>query len=160
MTERIPRTSFILLLTSLILSVSCGRDVVFTDSIAIPERTWTLDEKPSFEVQVSDTIIANNISFILRTGSDYPFRNIFLFVSTVLPDGKILTDTVQYNLADEKGDWYGRGFGDLHSLSLPYKSNIYFPLKGTYLFNVQHGMRIEDLEGVYDIGLRVEKIRK
>jgi gliding motility-associated lipoprotein GldH len=160
MTERIPRTSFILLLTSLILSVSCGRDVVFTDSIAIPERTWTLDEKPSFEVQVSDTIIANNISFILRTGSDYPFRNIFLFVSTVLPDGKILTDTVQYNLADEKGDWYGRGFGDIHSLSLPYKSNIYFPLKGTYLFNVQHGMRIEDLEGVYDIGLRVEKIRK
>lgn len=147
-------------LVSLLLSVSCGRNVVFTDSFAIPERIWTLNEKPSFDVQVSDSITANNISFLIRTGSDYPFRNIFLFVSTVLPDGKTLTDTVQYNLADDKGDWYGKGFGDIHSLSLPYKSNIYFPLKGTYQFKIQHGMRIEDLEGVYDIGLRVEKIRK
>lgn len=160
MTKRILKNTFILVLTSLFLTVSCGRDVVFTDSFAIPERTWTLNEKPSFEVEVSDTVTANNISFLIRTGSDYPFRNIFLFVSTVLPDGNTLTDTVQYNLADEKGNWYGRGFGDIHSLSLPYKSNIYFPLNGTYFFKVQHGMRIEDLEGVYDIGIRVEKIRK
>jgi gliding motility-associated lipoprotein GldH len=160
MTKRILKNSFVFVLTSLLLIVSCGRDVVFTDSVAIPESTWTLNEKPSFEVQITDTIVANNVSFLIRTGSDYPFRNIFIFVKTVLPDGKILTDTVQYNLADEKGNWYGRGFGDIHSLSLPYKSNIYFPLNGKYLFEIQHGMRIEDLEGVYDIGLKVEKIRK
>jgi hypothetical protein len=33
-------------------------------------------------------------------------------------------------------------------------------LKGTYEFSIQHGMRIENLKGVYDIGLRIEKIRK
>ena len=35
-----------------------------------------------------------------------------------------------------------------------------FPVKGTYQFKIQHGMRIEDLKGVYDFGLRIEKISK
>lgn len=115
---------------------------------------------PVFEVPVTDTICSNNIIFTIRTGSSYPYRNIYLFVTTSSPDGKNITDTLQYNLADEKGEWYGKGFGDIHELNLPYKSNVYFPLKGTYQFKIQHGMRIEDLNGVYDFGLRVAKISK
>lgn len=97
---------------------------------------------------------------MIRTGSVYPYRNIYLFVTASTPDGKTITDTLQYDLADEKGNWYGKGFGDIHALNLPYKTNVYFPLKGTYMFKIQHGMRIENLTGVYDIGLKVEKIRK
>ena len=58
-----------------------------------------------------------------------PFRNIYLFVTTTSPDGKSITDTLQYNLADEKGKWYGKGFGDIHELKLPYKSNVISLLK-------------------------------
>jgi gliding motility-associated lipoprotein GldH len=123
-------------------------------------ETWKLMDIPTFRVPISDTINSNDVIFTIRSGSSYPFRNIFLFVSTVSPDGKKITDTLQYNLADEKGKWYGRGFGDIHELNLPYKSNVYFPLKGTYEFKIQHGMRVEDLKGVYDFGLRIEKTRK
>ena len=48
----------------------------------------------------------------------------------------------------------------LHELNLPYKSNVFFPVKGTYEFKIQHGMRIENLKGVYDFGLKIEKYRK
>ena len=126
----------------------------------MPQETWKLIDIPSFKVLITDTLTSNYVSFTIRNGSSYPFRNIFLFVSTTSPDGKKITDTLQYNLADEKGKWYGRGFGDIHELNLPYKSNVFFPLKGTYEFKIQHGMRIENLKGVYDIGLRIEKIRK
>ena len=160
MTKRITNYSFILLLTSLLLTLSCKSDIVFTGFITIPDKIWKLSEKPTFEVPVTDTLSPNNIWLMIRTGSAYPFRNIYLFVTTVTPEGKSLTDTLQYNLADEKGKWYGKGVGDIHELNLPYKSNVFFPLKGTYLFKIQHGMRIEDLKGIYDIGLRVEKIRK
>ena len=81
-------------------------------------------------------------------------------MTTTSPDGKNLTDTLHYDLADEKGKWYGRGFGDVHELNLPYKSNVFFPRKGTYEFKVQHGMRIENLKGIFDIGLRIEKYKK
>jgi gliding motility-associated lipoprotein GldH len=133
---------------------------VFTDSKVLSEETWKLMDVLPFPVPIIDTITSNNVFFTIRTGSSFPFRNIFLFVTTTSPDGKTITDTLQYNLADEKGKWFGKGFGDIHELNLPYKSNIYFPRKGTYTFAVQHGMRIEDLKGVYDFGIRIEKISK
>jgi gliding motility-associated lipoprotein GldH len=139
---------------------SCNSNVVFTDSYVIPEKTWSLKDIAVFKVPVTDTVNSNNVFFTIRSGSSYPFRNIYLFVTTISPDGKSISDTLQYNLADEKGKWYGKGIGDIHSLSLPYKSNVFFPMKGTYQFKIQHGMRIEDLKGVYDFGLRIEKIIK
>ena len=133
---------------------------MYSDSQVIPDNTWRLLDTPIFNIPVTDTGTSNNVFFTIRTGSSYPYRNIYLFVTTTSPDGLSITDTLQYHLADEEGQWYGKGFGYLHELNLPYKTNVYFPVKGTYQFKVQHGMRIEDLNGVYDFGLRIEKISK
>ena len=160
MIKGINRFSSISILTFLLLLLSCNSNVVYTNSQAMAGETWKLMDMASFNVSITDTLHGNNVFFTIRNGSSYPFRNIYLFASTTSPDGKKITDTLQYNLADEKGKWYGRGFGDIHELNLPYKSNVFFPLKGTYVFKIQHGMRIENLNGVYDFGLRIEKIRK
>lgn len=158
MTRRISRYVIAVLSSFLLLLSSCNSNVVFSDTHAMADNTWKLMEIPSFRAEVDDTLISNNIFFTLRSSSSYPFRNIWLFVTTIAPDGKSITDTLQFNLADEKGKSYGRGFGDIHELDLPYKSNVYFPAKGLYQFRIQHGMRVEDLKGVYDFGLRIEKI--
>lgn len=160
MKKRIIRSVFFLLFGSLIALSSCNRDVVFSESAVMKKNSWNLMNILSFSVPVTDTVNSNNIIFTIRTGTSYPFRNIYLFVSTTSPDGKIISDTLQYNLADEKGKWLGKGFGDIRELSLPYKSNVYFPVKGSYLFNIQHGMRAEDLKGVYDFGLRIVRVSK
>ncbi|MBK7710573.1 MAG: gliding motility lipoprotein GldH [Bacteroidales bacterium] len=154
------RYSFISILTSFVLLISCNNSIVYTDSMPMPGKKWELMNIPAFIVNIDDTLTSNNVTFTIRTGSSYPFRNIFLFVKTISPDGKFITDTLEYNLADEKGKWFGKGFGDIHELNLPYKSNVFFPVKGTYQFSIQHGMRIEDLNGVYDFGLRIEKTGK
>jgi len=158
MTKGTSKLLYFLLL--IFIFTACGRNVVFTDSVQFSGKTWKLADIPVFRIQVKDTVTSNNIFFNLRTGSSYPFRNIYLFVTTISPGGKSLTDTLQYELADEKGNWRGKGFGDIHELKLPYKSNVFFPVSGTYQFSIQHGMRLEDLKGVYDIGLRVEKTVK
>ena len=160
MIKGINRISFIFMLTFLFLLSSCNSKVVYTNSQTMSEETWKLMDITAFKVPITDTLNSNNVFFTIRNGSSYQFRNIYLFVTTTSPDGKKITDTLQYNLADEKGKWYGKGFGDIHELNLPYKSNVYFPLKGTYEFKIQHGMRVENLKGVYDFGLRIEKIRK
>jgi gliding motility-associated lipoprotein GldH len=158
MTKGINR--YLFLLMPVIFLMSCGKNVVFTDSSAMAGKTWKLEDIPAFRVLVKDTLHSNNIYFVIRTGSSYPFRNIYLFVTTTAPDGKSITDTLQYDLTDEKGNWYGKGFGDIHELKLPYKSNVFFPVSGIYKIDIQHGMRIGDLKGVYDFGLRVEKTLK
>jgi len=160
MIKRINRFSFIIILTLLLLLPSCHSNIVYTNSQVMVGKTWKLADISTFKVPITDTINSNNVIFTIRSGSSFPFRNIYLFVTTTSPDGRNVNDTLQYNLADEKGNWYGKGFGDIHELNLPYKSNVYFPLKGIYEFKIQHGMRIEYLKGVYDFGLRIEKIKK
>ena len=155
-------SSYLLFLLISGLLICCGRskNIVFIDTEVIPDETWSLKQAPRFEVRINDTVSFNNITFSVRTGSSYPFRNLWLFVTTMAPNGISLTDTLEYKLADEKGNWYGKGFGEIHELDLPYRQNVFFPLKGTYIISIRHGMRAENLKGVYDIGLRVEKIVK
>lgn len=155
----INRISFIITLIFFLLLSSCNSNVVYTNTQPMKGEIWKLSDTPTFEVPVNDTLTSNNVIFTIRNGASYPFRNIYLFVSTISPDGKTLTDTLQYNLADEKGKWYGKGFGDIHELNLPYKSNVYFPRKGIYVFKIQHGMRMENLKGVYDFGLKIVKVK-
>jgi gliding motility-associated lipoprotein GldH len=147
---------FITALILLILS-SCNSNIIYTDEAVMPNMTWNLFNSPDFSFTVTDTTKNTNVLFTIRTGSQYPFRNIFLFVTTSAPDGKTVTDTLEYEVADEKGNWHGKGFGEIHELKLPYRQRVFFPLKGTYNFKIQHGMRTVDLNGVYDVGLRVEK---
>ena len=155
----INRYSGILFLISCVLVLSCN-NAVYNDSMQMPGEKWELMNIASFKVPVNDTLNSHDVIFTIRTGSAYPFRNIYLFVRTTSPDGKFITDTLEYSLANEKGNWFGKGFGDIHELNLPYKSNVYFPVKGTYQFDIRHGMRIEDLIGVYDFGLKIKKTGK
>ena len=159
MTKGLNRFPFHITLISFLLFLSCSGKVVYTDSRSMDNETWKLMDIATFKVPIKDTINSNNVIFTVRNGSSFPFRNIYLFVNTTSPDGKAITDTLQYNLADEKGRWYGKGFGDIHELNLPYKSNVYFPAKGVYEFKIQHGMRVVDLKGIYDFGLKIEKVK-
>jgi gliding motility-associated lipoprotein GldH len=160
MIKRTNRFLTLVILSLLLIFAACNSNVVYTESVTMKGNVWPLTDRPVFRVPVTDTLNSSNIFFTIRTGSDYPFRNIYLFVTATSPEGRSITDTLQYYLADEKGKWYGRGFGDIHELSLPYKSNVFFPMKGEYVFRIQHAMRTENLRGVYDIGLRIERISK
>jgi len=160
MKERSNRLSLILITAVSLLFLSCSKNRVFSDTEVMPGEKWDLASVISFSTEIRDTLSSNNILFAIRTGSSYPYRNIFLFVTTTSPDGKTLTDTLQYDLADEKGKRYGRGFGDIRELELPFKTNVFFPRKGVYSFSVRHGMRTEVLNDIYDFGLSIVKVKK
>jgi gliding motility-associated lipoprotein GldH len=160
MIKGISKYFFLPLISFLLLTAGCNKDVLYTDSISIPSEIWSLDNIPEFRTDISDTASMCNIYLTFRTGTSYPYRNIWLFVNTVSPSGKSITDTLQYMLADEKGKWFGKGFGDIHELDLPFRSGVFFREKGRYTFRIRHGMRKENLNGVYDLGLRINKIKK
>jgi len=139
---------------------SCNPGISYTDSEKIPGYVWNASNIISFEVPVSDTINTFDINLIIRTDNSYPYRNLFLFIRTTSPEETSIIDTVEYFLADEKGNWHGSGLGDVNDLSVPFKTNILFPDEGTYTFNIQHGMRDQNLDGVTDIGIQIRKRKK
>ena len=142
------------------LVASCGRDVIYTDSSEMDNNVWNLSNMVVFEYENADTEQKTDVDFLIRTTPNYPYRNIYLFVSSFSPEGKSITDTLEYILADEKGTWYGKGTGNIRSLSLPFRQNVFFSETGTYTFRVSHGMRDVDLKGVADISIRITKSDK
>jgi gliding motility-associated lipoprotein GldH len=153
-----PGPSRLLLLLIFSVLTSCQSDVIFSEHERMSSEGWNRHNTALFTPVIADTLSASSIDVTLRTGSSYPFRNIYLFITTAAPNGTRLVDTLEYILADEKGNRLGKGTGDIRELKLNLRENVYFPQSGTYVFRIEHAMREETLEGIYDVGLTITRI--
>lgn len=138
-----------------VITLSCDRNTIFSENYRIDDRQWSMYNPARYTCSIGDTVSTFNIDLSVRTSTDYPYRNIYLFIVTTFPSGTTVTDTLQAMITDEKGRWLGRGAGDLRELTIPYKSNVFFPEEGEYHFTVLHGMRDTLLKGVYDMGITI-----
>jgi len=51
----------------LLIIAACGRNILFTDSATMPEKTWQLSNIPEFSYKNDDTVSKTNVSFTIRT---------------------------------------------------------------------------------------------
>ncbi|MFT4772152.1 MAG: gliding motility-associated lipoprotein GldH [Cryomorphaceae bacterium] len=158
--------SFGCFLAAALLLASCAdENRVFEENVEIPNEKWTVSEKAILEAEINDTLSSHNFLINVRNTERYPYRNLYLFVKTIFPNGKSSKDTVGIVLADATGRWIGNGGGYLNSSShlsntIMYQYNRRFPLSGTYRFEIEQAMRADTLVGIKNIGLRIEKTDK
>jgi len=138
-----------------VVTLSCDNSTWYSGNYRLDDEKWSMYDPAKYTCSIEDTVRTYDIEFSLRTSTDYPYRNMYLFIVTSFPSGTMVTDTLNAMVADEKGRWMGKGAGDLRELTIPYKSNVYFPEKGEYHFRVIHGMRDTVLKGVYDVGMKI-----
>ncbi|MCG3167468.1 MAG: Gliding motility lipoprotein GldH [Bacteroidia bacterium] len=141
----------------LVFLSACDSKRIYEQNIELQNNTWNAAQKVKFEVTISDTVSGNNVLINVRHAGYYPYSNLFLFINTTFPDGKTTRDTVECPLADEKGKWLGKGLGDLWDTQILFKRNVRFSQSGNYKFEFEQAMRIEELPGIMDVGLRIEK---
>ncbi len=150
------KPSFLLVVLMLFLA-SCNNNVVFTKYQTFKDNEWFAKDKAVFDLEITDTQTLNNISLMIRHADSYPYNNLFLFVTTKYPDGKVLTDTMEVILSNSKGEWLGSGAGDIYDFKVPIKKNVRFPLGGKYQFTFEQAMRVDPLPMVMDFGFEIEK---
>ena len=148
---------FLLLVTMSI--VSCNQHVEFDQYVTIPKDGWSMDSMAVFKVDVLEQEKIYNIYLNIRNRSDYPNSNLWLFVDVISPSGKAMHQKVDCVLADEAGKWLGSGWGDLFHVKVALMRDVKFAEEGVYMFRIVHGMRKEDLEGIHNIGLRLEEAK-
>lgn len=147
--------AFLAVLTSL---QSCVDNAVVDNFFAIPNQHWTYAQPIKTAVEISDPNKNYNLFINLRHTDAYKYANIWFKVSIVSPDKKKKTERVEFNLASTDGAWLGTTGGNLFTCQLPYKQNYRFAQKGKYLIVVEQNMRDNPLDGVNDLGLRVEVV--
>lgn len=139
------------------LLFSCDSNRVYEQYENIPDFLWNQENICRFEVEVTDTIQAYNILINLRNSGDYSYSNLWLFVKTISPDNEIVDNKIEVKLADENGEWYGSGFGDIFDLQVPFQQKVVFPKSGKYVFEITQGMYDLKLKGIVNVGIRMEK---
>lgn len=153
MFKRLPPIS---LMVMLLLS-ACDANRVFEENTEITEHMWDTSQVVTFEVPVTDTVSPHNFYVNVRNADAYPYSNLYLFIRTKFPDGRVSNDTLEVILADEKGRWLGDGLGDIYENQVLFKRNVRFPAEGTYRFEYRQGMRDNPLPMIMDVGMRIEK---
>lgn len=140
-----------------ILAASCGQKDFYLHNVPIEKGIWPADRYYRFDVPVKDTTGSYNIYLQVRNDGRYSYSNLWLFIRTNSPTGASLRDTVECRLANEQGRWEGRGSGGRFSLEIPLRYRVRFPNPGTYIFEIDQGMRDKELKYITDLGLRIEK---
>ncbi|WP_224488282.1 gliding motility lipoprotein GldH [Robertkochia flava] len=152
-----------LLIGLLMLVAGCSKNkIAFADYQNI-EDGWKKDQAVTFTFDAPDTLNVYDLFINLRNDERFPYSNIFLIVNMEFPEGRVITDTLEYEMARPNGEWLGQGFTDLKENKLWYKEGVKFPDTGSYTLEVYHAMRrignvegVTSLEGITDVGISIE----
>ncbi|HLN73697.1 MAG TPA: gliding motility lipoprotein GldH, partial [Prolixibacteraceae bacterium] len=148
----------LVLLSVLFLILSgCDKEKFFDESKSIPSDTWPADKELAFNVDIRDTISAYRFYINVRNSASYRYSNVYFFLTTEFPGGGMSRDTIECTLADKTGKWLGRGTGNYRDNRVFIRENIRFPRMGTYTFRLNQAMRVEELKGISEAGIRLEK---
>lgn len=136
---------------------ACNSNLIFEQYQPVNNRSWDKDSVLVFNIPITDTVHNHNLFVSVRNDVKYPYSNLWLFINIEQPNGESLDNKFEMTLADPSGKWLGKGFGGLKTREVIYRSNVFFPVSGDYKISISQGMRDDVLEGISDVGIRIEK---
>lgn len=148
---------FSLLLTSL---TYCGQPALVDNFMDVNENAWDVSQKLKTEIIIEDTLSTFNFYINIRNTTDYNYSNFFVFIKTIFPDGKIAIDTLECILADNQGKWLGKGNSKIKDNKILLKKDAIFPMKGKYIFEIEHAMRAKVVTGIKTVGFAIKQNKK
>jgi len=157
------KASNIIVALAFVLITSCDSKAVFDDYKSV-STSWNKQDVVNFKIDAPDSIKPYNLFVNVRNTNDYRYSNLFLIVEMNFPHGKKVKDTLEYRMTEKNGEWLGTGLSAVKDNKLWYKESVVFNESGTYNVNIQHAMRnvgevngVVNLEGITDVGFRIEK---
>lgn len=140
-----------------ILFSACNNNVVYDENKEVDQQAWKTIDKLYYEVDITDTIKDYKLAINIRNTIEYPYSNIFFYLNTILPNGKVTKcDTIECYLAYPDGTWKGKGSSKIRDNRFWIAKNIKFEQKGKYTFELRQATIDSTLKGICDVGLHLE----
>lgn len=150
--------AFALVLSAMLFS--CNQNVVFEKNLDIKNESWDYSQAQTFKVNIEDTTSRYNIYINIRHTFHFEWRNLWIQIDTEFPDGKKLSKRVNLPLSEADGKWFGECSGNSCFIQIPLQENAIFPVTGNYTFTIRQDMRVNPLQNIRNVGLKVEKIKQ
>ncbi len=137
--------------------MSCNSDIVYQETLKISNAKWNRNELAKFSFEIEDSLSKYDLYLMIRHAGNFPYKNLYLFAKTSGPRDVFAKDTAQMIFADDRGNWLGKGIGDIYDYEFKFKEEIGFPYQGKYEIQLEQAMRDFEIEGVTDIGIKLKK---
>lgn len=148
----------LLLVFALVLGLSsCDKARLYEENQQINDNSWEYKDAKTFTTEINDTAQNYNLYVNVRHSFQFEWRNVWVNIKTIFPDGKSFDKRVNLVLSEPDGHWYGDCLGDNCDLQVSIQNNAIFPQKGKYTFIITQDMRINPLPFVKSVGMRIEK---
>lgn len=112
---------------------------------------WAYGDSLEFKPEIDDSVSTGALAICLRHTNAYPYSNIWLELQYATDDTTMVRDTLQVQLADDFGRWYGKGSGV--SLQLADTVSRNFSLLNGRPMQLRHIMRVDTLHEIEQIGI-------
>ena len=148
----------ILSLFSACLLTACNEHTVYHSYQSLPNKGWGKSDTLYFQVPITDSVPTTLRLFAeVRNSIEYPYHDLHLFISQNLQDSTVwCTDTIAFCLADSTGRWTGHGWGSIYQ-SETFITSVRPLHPANYTIKIMSGMKDEKLQGLSDVGIRIEK---
>ena len=139
------------------LFACCNTIDVYEKTAPIPLHKWSSSNRLSFSFIATDSLAYYNIYFVLRHTESYHFNNIWIDITSLIPEKKPQTQRLNVQLANANG-WLGSAMDDIIEQRVLLFSHPVRFAKGHYTFSLQQVMREDPLQNILNAGIRVEKV--
>lgn len=141
----------------LLLAACTDSSILVNKMTDLPNAKWQYEEIPDFSFTVNKTNIYHQIDLKLKVYKDYPFENLYLLAHIRDPEGKSITQRLNFTLADITGKPTGVVNGNSITYELPLISSFKASKPGVYFIALEQNMRDSIINGVQSIGLKVRE---
>lgn len=148
---------FVFCVLTLFLS-ACDSSRVFEDYKNLPNAIWDKNANLEFDFDIKDTNKTYNLYFNIRNKVGYPHYNLYVQYQLLDEKGNVLIKKTEEGLLFDAltGEPYGEGLGDLFDHQILFLKDYQFKNAGKYRLVLQQYMRINQLQDVSAVGMRVE----
>lgn len=149
--------SRITILLIVISFTACNVNVVYDENKEVNQESWKTTDKLYYEIDIKDTLKTYKLAINIRNTVEYPYSNIYFYMNTILPDGKVTKrDTIECYLAYPDGTWKGKGNSRIKDNRFWIAKNVKFNQIGKYTFELRQATTDSLLKGISDVGLHLE----
>jgi gliding motility-associated lipoprotein GldH len=148
----------LIVIASLLTVISCTETGLYEKVVFMQGNEWSNAQTPEFNFEIKDTSTNYLVYFLFRHADAYEYNNVWIKLKSQLPgDSVARTERFDIPLA-ANNRWLGSGMDDIfdHRVLL-YKEPVRFIKPGNYTIQISHDMRIEPVNHVFNVGLRLEK---
>ncbi len=141
------------------VAIGCKKEsYYFVHRYEIAPQGWYYDSTARFTFRIDDTARIFNLWLDVEHSPQYAWQNLYVQIRSYLPDGKIDTQVLSLELADESGHWQGHQRGKIIRAPILLQDSFYFPDTGQYRIEIDQYMRINPVRDVQALQLRLEEV--